>query len=62
MSTGPWPGWKTLQHGTDARARRHYRDGERPCPECYEAQRQARNLRNLRAAIQRWREADSDAA
>lgn len=29
-------------HGTAARARAHYRDGEKPCPACLAAQREAR--------------------
>jgi len=41
-------------HGTEARARRHYRDGEKPCPACYEGQRQART--RLRA-VKREKEA-----
>lgn len=27
----------THGHGTEARARKHYRDGEKPCPACREA-------------------------
>jgi len=40
-------------HGTAARARKHYRDGDRPCPACYEAQRQARRLSAAR--LGRWK-------
>jgi hypothetical protein len=32
-------------HGTEARARRHYRDGEKPCQACLAAARQAWALR-----------------
>jgi hypothetical protein len=34
-------------HGTDARARRHRRDGEKPCPACLDAERQATRRRQL---------------
>ena len=43
------PSWDRAMHGTDARARRHQRDGETPlrrhCPACADAQTRARNLR-----------------
>jgi WhiB family redox-sensing transcriptional regulator len=36
------------QHGTEARARRHRRAGEDPCPACLEGERSARRLRETR--------------
>lgn len=39
------PPWLREPHGTEARARRHYRDGESPCPACREAERAARRRR-----------------
>ena len=33
-------------HGTEAAAKRHRRRGEKPCPECREAERQAYRRRN----------------
>jgi len=35
-------------HGSDARARRHYRDGEKPCPACRDARNQAHTRRRNR--------------
>lgn len=32
-------------HGTEARARKHYRDGEKPCPACREGQALAQSYR-----------------
>jgi ribosomal protein S21 len=46
---GRVPDYLRKGHGTEARARRHYRDGDKPlvkhCRECADAQRQARRLR-----------------
>lgn len=39
---GPPP---TAPHGTPARARKHYRDGEKPCAECLMASRWESNSR-----------------
>ncbi len=35
-------------HGTEARARRHYRDGEKPCEACRQAVNQARKNRGYK--------------
>jgi hypothetical protein len=32
-------------HGSEARARRHYRDGEKPCTACLEAAARAQDAR-----------------
>ena len=37
--------WAMASHGTEARAKRHYRDGEKPCLACLIAKRQAVALR-----------------
>ena len=37
--------WSPKGHGTEARARRHYRNGEKPCPACLEGQNRAAYLR-----------------
>lgn len=46
---GPWKPWLTKDHGTEARARRHWRDGDKPlrdhCPACWQAERRARYQR-----------------
>ncbi len=34
-------------HGTDARARRHRRNGEKPCPICLAAEREATRRRQM---------------
>ncbi len=40
------PKWDSPKgHGTEARAKRHYRDGEKPCARCREAQNLARARR-----------------
>jgi len=46
----PWyySSWLRKGHGTEARAKRHYRDGEKPCFACNLAQNQARNLRGYK--------------
>lgn len=38
--------WILPPHGTDARARRHYRDGEKPCGACREAHNAAERRRH----------------
>lgn len=43
-----WAPWKRKLHGTEARARRHWRDGERPCSACRNAANQAQALRAAR--------------
>jgi hypothetical protein len=50
---------RTHGHGTEARARKHYRDGEKPCPACREAlasacwwREQERKRRQLVARMQ----------
>lgn len=42
------PSWLRKGHGTEARARRHYRDGEKPCKACREAANAAHLLRKAR--------------
>jgi hypothetical protein len=46
VSGRPWKPWLIKGHGTEARARKHYRDGDRQlaitCPPCAEAERRAR--------------------
>jgi len=39
------PSWLRKGHGTEARCRRHYREGGKPCLECKEAANQARSIR-----------------
>jgi hypothetical protein len=43
---GPWQAHLVKPHGTEARARKHYRDGDRQlwrtCPPCAEAEKRAR--------------------
>jgi hypothetical protein len=45
VSGRPWKPWLTQPHGTEARARKHYRDGDRQladtCPACANAERRA---------------------
>jgi hypothetical protein len=36
------------EHGTEARHRRHIRDGEQPCPECLKAHNLATQIRKER--------------
>jgi hypothetical protein len=47
MAKVPW--YMRQLHGTEARARRHYRDGDKPlrqhCPSCADAYIQARAIR-----------------
>jgi hypothetical protein len=38
---GPWQADLLKPHGTEARARKHWRDGEKPCRACAEAERRA---------------------
>jgi hypothetical protein len=38
---GPWQAHLLKPHGTEARARKHWRDGEKPCPACAGAERRA---------------------
>ena len=50
--------WSDIRpHGTAARARRHRRRGEKPCPACLSAERSARNY--WRAAVHRMTGAQS---
>jgi len=42
----PWQPHLRKPHGTEARARRHRRAGEKPCLACREAERQAWNRRH----------------
>ena len=44
-------------HGTEARARRHRRDGEKPCEGCLEAEAKANRLRHQ---VTGWRRSDPD--
>jgi len=46
MSRTPW--YMRKGHGTEARARRHYRDGEKPCEACRQAVNQARKNRGYK--------------
>lgn len=43
MGRSPW--YLRKGHGTEARAKRHYREGEKPCEACRQAMNEARNLR-----------------
>lgn len=43
MGRSPW--YLRKGHGTEARAKRHYREGEKPCDACRQAMNEARNLR-----------------
>jgi len=42
---GAWQPHLVKPHGTEARARKHWRDGEKPCARCREAERQAHDRR-----------------
>jgi len=39
------PAWMPRAgHGTEARCRRHYREGTKPCPACLEAKNRVKRL------------------
>ena len=46
---GKWADAVRAGHGTDARAKRHRREGERPCRMCLVAERAARQARDTTA-------------
>ena len=52
---GPWQPHLLKPHGTEAAARRHRRDGEKPCPRCLTAEAQATYRRQIALGLRTGR-------